>query len=129
MENKLCGISFMVEDVIAGNQVPKEKDNDNKGDNDDDADDLCDGTGCKQMPECAHSPGSISRSNEKLDWNTREAKILETSDCNIVGNKLNNLIPDESHMAKWEKFKSMAGTNGNLEECSILLKKDRTGRV
>jgi hypothetical protein len=41
----------------------------------------------------------------------------------VVGNKLYQLINDESHHSKWEEFRRMAKSGTMIEECSNLLKR------
>lgn len=53
-------------------------------------------------------------------YQTPEIVINQSTECLIVGNKLQKLMSEESHHSKWEEFRKMAQSRNQTEECSNL---------
>lgn len=47
----------------------------------------------------------------------------QNSVCPMIGNKLHQLISEESHHTEWEEFRKRAQSRNLTEECSNLLRK------
>jgi hypothetical protein len=66
---------------------------------------------------------SLKNCSEMDEWITPEILLTIVSDCQIVGNKLQSFLSEESHHSKWEEFRRMEKADTANEECSQLLRR------
>lgn len=56
-------------------------------------------------------------------WRTPEGTHRRMSECHIVGNKMLNLVKEESQQLEWLDIRKLANMDGNKDECTSLLQR------